>query len=315
MMARHNNLALPPENALDIGILPMSDEGDATSRRDRLAPVSVFRPGKTADRTTDSPESPDLHLSRDIFSDVYPLALFSPARVWESLNAISLNGDHLAGNGLFTNPDQSLAGTAFDILRTRLSQAMAERGWRRIGITSPTHGCGKSFTAANLALALARRPGSRTVLLDLDLRRPNLHTLFGASPTGALRDFLDGSQPLESLFVRVGRTLAVGFNGEAVPDAGDILHSADTAQALEAMETQLDPDLTVMDLPPALLSDDVLAMRGKVDAVLVVADGKITTAKDIRACEALFEHRIPLMGVVLNRAQDRGLGRLRYGRN
>lgn len=309
-MARHNKLALSPENTLDMGILSMAEEGDTPSRRDRQMSVSVFRPGRPAERDADQITS---DLSRHIFSDTYPLALFSPTRVWESLNPISLNGDHLAGNGLFTNPDQSLAGTAFDILRTRIAQAMTERGWRRIGITSPTHGCGKSFTAANLAMALGRRPGSRTVLLDLDLRRPNLHALFGVTPLGAFRDFLDGSQPLESLFVRVGRTLAIGFNGEAVPDAGDVLHSNETSLALEALETQLDPEITVMDLPPALVSDDVLAMKGKVDAVLLVADGKHSTAKDIRACEALFEHRIPLMGVVLNRAQDRGLGRLRYG--
>ncbi|MDR7126189.1 CpsD/CapB family tyrosine-protein kinase [Pseudotabrizicola sp. 4114] len=289
----------------------MTEQGDGASRRDRGLSVSVFRPGRIAGR---DPDPLEVDLDRDIFTDSYPLALLNPARIWESLNAITLDGDHLAGNGLFTNPDQSLAGPAFDILRTRVSQAMAERGWRRIGITSPTHGCGKSFTAANLAMALARRPGSHTVLIDLDLRRPNLHTLFGATPSGALRDFLNGSQPMETLFQRVGRTLAIGFNGEAVPDAGDILHSADTAQALEAMELQLDPEITVMDLPPALVSDDVLAMKDKVDAVLIVADGTQTTAKDIRACEALFENRIPVMGVVLNRAQERGLGRLRYGR-
>ena len=311
-MARHNIVAQPANNALNMGILPMAEEGDHPSRRDRALSISVFRPGRTAER---EPDPLHMELGRDIFADPYPLALFSPARVWESLNAITLDGDHLAGNGLFTNPDQSLAGPAFDILRTRISQAMAERGWRRIGITSPTHGCGKSFTAANLAMALARRPGSRTVLLDLDLRRPNLHSLFGITPTGALRDFLDGSQPMESLFLRVGKSLAIGFNGEAVPDAGDVLHSADTTEALSAMEVQLDPEITVMDLPPALVSDDVLAMKGKVDAVLLVVDGTQTTAKEVCACEALFESHMPLMGVVLNRAQDRGLGHLRYGRD
>ncbi|TGD43773.1 tyrosine-protein kinase family protein [Pseudotabrizicola sediminis] len=311
-MARHNKLALPVQKSMDMGILTMAEEGDAPSRRSRLMPASVFRPGKAPKR---QPKPLDGTLNRDVFSDAYPLALFSPARVWESLSAISLDSDHLAGNGLFTNPDQSLAGTAFDILRTRVSQAMVERGWKRIGVTSPTHGCGKSFTAANLAMALARRPGSRTVLLDLDLRRPGLHSLFGATPSGALRDFLDGSQPMDQLFVRVGRTLAIGFNSEAASDAGDILHSAETLQALESIEQLLDPEIIVLDLPPALVSDDVLAMRGKLDAVLVVVDGKQSTAKDIRACEALFENRIPLMGIVLNRAQDRGLGRLRYGQD
>lgn len=311
MMARHNKLSLPPEDTLNMGHLPSDDDAEALPRRDKSASVSVFRSG----RAPEYDQSPVvIDLSRDIFSDTYPLALFNPARVWESLNPISLDGDHLARNGLFTNSDQSEIGPAFDILRTRIVQAMAERGWRRIGITSPTHGCGKSFTAANLAMALARRPGSRTVLIDLDLRRPSLHDLFGATPAGALRDFLDGTQPMESLFVRVGKTLAIGFNGEAVQEGGDLLHSADIVQALEAMEVQLDPELTVMDLPPALLSDDVLAMKGKVDAILIVVDGTKTTAKDIRACESLFENRIPVLGVVLNRAQEPGLGRRRYGK-
>ncbi|MBN2629239.1 MAG: CpsD/CapB family tyrosine-protein kinase [Rhodobacteraceae bacterium] len=290
----------------------MAAPEDSRVRRDRAATVSVFRPGTKAPHPL---QTPALTLGREIFADGYPLALFNPARVWESLQAITLDGDHLAGNGLFTHSDQSAAGPAFDILRSRVAQAMAERGWRRIGITSPTHGCGKSFVAANLALALARRPGSRTVLMDLDLRRPGLHGLFGTKPAAALRGFLDGSQPLEAVFVRVGKTLALGLNGEAVPDAADILHSADTAQALEAMEVQLDPEITILDLPPALVSDDVLAMVGKLDAVLLVADAAQTTAKDIRACELLFENRIPLMGVVLNRAQDLGLGRLRYGKS
>lgn len=279
------------------------------SSRERPPSASVFRTGHTADP---GDTGPSLDLGRDIFTDPYPLALFSPARVWESLNAVALKPDILGGNGLFTNPEDSPAGPAFDILRTRVAQAMADRGWRRVGVTSPTHGCGKSFTAANLALALGRRPGSRTVLIYLDLRRPGLHELFGLTPEGAMRDFLDGSQPMEALFTRVGRSLALGLNGEPAADAGDILHAPDTRAALEAMEVQLDPEIVVIDLPPALVGDDVIAMADKIDAVLLVVDGTQTTAKQIRACEALFEGKVPILGVVLNRAQDPGLTGLRY---
>ncbi len=289
----------------------MSDEGDAPPRRDRPSAPSVFRPGKVAEHDT---VEADLRAAREAFSQTYPLALFNPARVWESLNAVTLNGNALARNGLFTNPAESPAGPAFDVLRTKISQAMAEKNWRRIGITSPTHGCGKSFTAANLALSLARRPGSRVVLIDLDLRNPSLHTLLALTATGKLRDFIDGSQPMEALFVRVGRSLALGLNAEAVQDAGDLLQGPNTVQALDALDTQLDPEIVVIDLPPALVGDDVIGMADKLDSVLIVADATRTTAKEIRACEALFEGRIPIMGVVLNRAQDHGLGRLRYGK-
>lgn len=310
-MAEYNKLALVTDLTPYLGLSPMAEDDVVASRRDRPATVSLFRKGQNAER---APASDGLRLERDVFTDPYPLALFNPSRVWESLNAVTLNGDTLAGNGLFTNPDESPAGPAFDILRTRVSQAMAERGWRRIGVTSPTHGCGKSFTAANLALSLARRPGSRTILIDLDLRRPALHRMLGLTPLGALREFLEGTQPMESLFVRVGKSLAIGLNGEAASDAGDILHAPESKQALEAMDVQLDPEIVVIDLPPALVSDDVIAMGDKIDAVLIVVDGTRSTARDIRNTEALFEGRIPVMGIVLNRAEDTGLGRLRYGR-
>lgn len=311
-MARNNTLALIPQNTPDLGFFPMPEDDPLNPRRDRPHTVSVFRPGHTPDADA---APADLDIGRDIFTDPYPVALFNPARVWDSLNAVTLNPDILAGNGLFTKPEQSIAGPTFDILRTRVAQAMADKGWRRLGVTSPTHGCGKSFTAANLALALARRPGSRTVLIDLDLRSPDLGHLLGLPAPGALRDFLDGSQPMESLFVRVGRSLAIGLNGETVPDAGDILHAPDTADALGAMEVQLDPELVILDLPPTLVGDDVIAMADKIDAVLLVVDATQTTAKQIRACEALFEGKVPLLGVVLNQAQDHGLGQLRYGKS
>lgn len=310
-MARHNSLALLPQEAPDIGYFPMPEDDPSHPRRDRPVSASVFRPGQTSDP---GPIDSDLEVGREIFTDPYPLALFNPARVWESLNAVGLDRDILAGNGLFTKTEESPAGPAFDILRTRVAQAMADNGWRRLAITAPTHGCGSSFTAANLALALGRRPGSRTVLIDLDLREPTLHRLFGLTPSGALRDFLDGTQPMEALFLRVGRSLALGLNGEAVADAGDILHAPDTREALEAMEVQLDPDLVLLDMPPTLVADDVIAMADKIDAVLLVADGTRTSARDIRACEMLFEGKVPLLGVVLNQAQDRGLAKLRYGR-
>ncbi|MDO8311015.1 MAG: CpsD/CapB family tyrosine-protein kinase, partial [Sideroxyarcus sp.] len=226
----------------------------------------------------------------------------------------TLNAQLLAGNGLFTNSKNSPAAAAFDMLRTRILQALQQRGWKRVAVTSPTHGCGKSFVAANLALSLARMPENRTVLIDLELRNPGLADLLGVDHAGSIREFLSGDQPLESHFRRVGRNLALALNGEATTDAAELLHAESTAEALEMMLEQLDPDVAIYDMPPALGSDDVTMMLPQVDAVLLVADGTQTTADDIRACERLFEGRIPLMGVVLNRSQDRKLDRYRYGK-
>lgn len=316
-MANHDILLSSAPWPADLGQAPMDDESFRKMaeeiKRPRSTGISVFRsPQSQADQ---KPHPPALLAKKDHESGEHPLMLSSrsPDRVWESLNSVTLDEAELAGKGLFTNTKQSGAAVHFDILRTRLLHAMQERGWKRIAITSPTHGCGKTFVAANLALSLARRPSSRTVLLDLELRQPGLARLLGLSDVHPIRDFLNHEQPLESHFLRVGRTLALGLNDRPMVDAAEVLQEPATADALGAMVQQLDPDLVIIDSPPVLMSDDVLALFPQIDAVLLIVDGTKTTAEEVRACERLFEGQCPLMGVVLNRAQDRGLDRYRYG--
>src|SRR5215203_1301488 len=80
---------------------------------------------------------------------------------------------------------------AFDLLRTQVLQAMEVNGWRIVAITSPTAGCGKTFTAMNLAMSVARQPGSSVLLVDMDLRKPQIAQRLGIQPTTGLRALLE----------------------------------------------------------------------------------------------------------------------------
>lgn len=286
----------------------MTDE-KPSSRTDTRG-VSLFK--KTA--APHQPVTMDLATGREIFSAPLPAIFLNPIRVWDSLGAVQLDADLLTSNGLFIAASDHPAAVGFDVLRTRLLHGLTEKGWRRVAVTSPTHGCGKSFVATNLALSLARRPSSRTVLLDLDLRHPEIAKTLGITEDRALGEFLSGDQPLESIFRRFGRTLALGLNGEAIERASETLHDPLTVAALTAMLEQLDPEVVLYDMPPVLVNDDVLAMGSSVDAVLLVTDGTKTAPAEIRAAEKMLEGRIPLMGVVLNRAQDFNAGRYRYAK-
>ncbi|PZQ22298.1 MAG: hypothetical protein DI558_11790 [Corynebacterium propinquum] len=93
---------------------------------------------------------------------------------------------------------------AFDMMRTRVAQALADRGWSRIAVTSPTKNCGKTFVSANLALSLARRRSLRVGLLDLDLRLPSLAHVFGVTAPGEIGRLLEGEPPLAAHFRRLG---------------------------------------------------------------------------------------------------------------
>ncbi len=293
----------------------MRSDDDFSERLDhkpaqRLSGVSLFKSrGVPAVKTP----AADLPAGRMEVYTPPPQPPLRPEKVWDSLTPITLDPEILARNGLFPEAGQTPVTAQFDILRTRLLQAMAERGWTRIAVTSPTHGCGKSLVAGNLALSLARVPSTRTVLLDLELRHPDLARLMGVK-AGTLREVLSGEQPLESHLRRVGTNLALALNMEPVPKAAETLLAPQTAETLRAVVDHLAPSVVVLDLPPALGSDDVISVLPHVDAVLLVADATRTTAEDIRSCERLFDGRTTLMGVILNRAQDRSLRRYRYGK-
>jgi len=204
------------------------------------------------------------------------------------------------------------AHMVFNMLRTRVAQAMATEGWSRIAVTSPTQGCGKSFVSANLALALARRKNSRVGLVDLDLRRPALANVFGVSQPGAISAFLDGAAPAAAHFRRYGDNLAIGFNGMRQSDAAERLQHPATATALGALQTGLGLDLLIHDTPPMLACDDLLALLPVVDCVLLVAGGGITRSPEIERCAKLLEDKKPILGVVLNQADDPDVDRYYY---
>jgi protein-tyrosine kinase len=307
-MLKETNLGSRPAGPADLELSAMAE--DKSGSRSDTRGVSLFKKSTSAQ----SGVTMDLATGREIFAKTVPSIFINPIRVWESLGAVELDADRLTRKGLFIEASDHPAAVGFDILRTRLLHGLSEKGWRRIAVTSPTHGCGKSFVAVNLALSLARRPSSRSVLIDFDLRHPEIAQILGIAEDRALAEFLSGEQPLEGVFRRFGKTLALGLNGEAIERASETLHDPDTVAALAAMLEQLDPEVVLYDLPPALVSDDVLALGSSVDAVLLVTDGTKTAPEEIRAVETMLDGRIPLMGVVLNRAQDFNAGRYRYAK-
>jgi Mrp family chromosome partitioning ATPase len=242
-----------------------------------------------------------------------------PEDAWSELDRFPLDADRLARNNVITALRNDPAHTRFDILRTRMLQALAENGWKRVAITSPTKDCGKTFTAANLAISLSRQEKCKTVLLDLDMRSPSLHTIFGVTDPGVIGDLLRGDVAAEHHLqgfgpnsISAGSHVAVGFNGMVEPYAAELLQDPSTAQALNEIEALFEPDVMLFDLPPALLNDDVLAMRPYFDALLIVAGGGTTRADEIKETERRLGNNVPLLGVVLNKAEHSDSGSNSY---
>jgi len=196
---------------------------------------------------------------------------------------------------------------AFDLLRTRMLHTLRDHGWKRVAVCAPTSGCGASFTAANLALSLARVPGSRTVLMDMNLRTPGVARALGldraALYNGDMPGFLRGETRLEDHLVAVGDSLALGLNTSTCYNAAEVLHEARCAATITEMIRRTEADVALFDLPPVLQNDDVAAFLPQVDGVLLVSDGNQTTAQHLKACEKMLAGHTQLLGVVLNRGR------------
>lgn len=241
---------------------------------------------------------------------VAPEPVFDPESVWHELDRFELDVKRLAQRNVVTALRQDPAHTRFDILRTRMLQALSENGWKRVAITSPTKDCGKTFTTANLAISLSRQENCRAVVLDLDMRSPSLHKVFGVSDTGSIGDMLRGEIAVEHHLqgfapnsISAGSHVAFGFNGVVEPYAAELLQDPSTKTALHEIEDRFQPDVMLFDLPPALLNDDVIAMRPHIDALLIVAAGGATKASEIKETERRLGEKIPLLGVILNKAE------------
>jgi protein-tyrosine kinase len=182
-----------------------------------------------------------------------------------------------------------------------------------VGITSPTKGCGKTFTALNLAITLSRYDNARTVLLDLDLRMPSLARTLAVDAPGRIGDLLRGDvrpedhlRRFEPNRLNIGAHLALGLNAAPEPYPAELLHQTGTANALAAIRDKWRPDVLLYDLPPILVQDDVLALRPQMDAVLIVAGGGRTSARELREAQRRLGDQMPVLGIVLNMAEGNG---------
>ena len=242
-----------------------------------------------------------------------PTQALRRAAAWNALSPVELSARHLERNRLIAHAKTDPAHVAIDVLRTRLLGALARNGWNRIGITSPNAACGKTFISANLAISMSRQPQSHTVLIDMDMRRPSLARVLGVQKQDSLRWFLEGEVPASEFLLRSGSNLALGLNSKRMRDAGEMIQSPATANALRTMQAQLQPDVTIYDLPPMLAGDDVTGFLPNLDGVLLVVGGGLTKPVEVSECERLLaDNDCPLLGVVLNKGEGVNIRRYAY---
>jgi Mrp family chromosome partitioning ATPase len=193
----------------------------------------------------------------------------------------------------------------YKILRTRVLQRLRASRWNVIGVSGTSPGEGKTITAINLAYSLAQDVNYRVILVDLDLRRPSVHTYLGMEPKDDLSSILHDNAKLEDILVRPDeKRLAVLTNQTTYRDSSEILSTPELQALVQRLRNLGPKTITVFDLPPALAGDDVLAFSPLIDALLlVVAEGVCRREHLLETSELLKD--VNILGTVLNRSRER----------
>jgi polysaccharide biosynthesis transport protein len=201
--------------------------------------------------------------------------------------------------GVLTQPKSQFA-EAFRSLRTSLLLSTTGHPPRIIVSTSATPSEGKTTIASNLATILAQRD-TRVLLIDGDLRRPNIHHRFGMNGKTGLTTVLTGATTLEDTVQVVPEipNLDILPSGPIPPFPAEML-SSDAMSALLKRCAQI-YSYVVIDSPPILsVTDGVILSRQSDAVVLVVRHGKSSKHVVRRARDLLLRSGAPITGIVLN---------------
>lgn len=219
--------------------------------------------------------------------------------LWSELTPYEPNPDHLKGQRIITLNAEP-GSNPFDVLRTKVFMLMRQKGWKRLAITSPNKSCGKTTTACNLAVGMSRQRENRTMLFDLDMRRPNIANVLGRKPHHGIKAMLTGEVSPEDQMLCLRGNVALSMNTAAVPDSTQLLMAQRTADKFDRIQSDFDPDMMIFDLPPMFAADDTRAFLRNVDCAMIVARSEYTKTSQLDLCEREVAAQTNVLGVVLN---------------
>lgn len=191
----------------------------------------------------------------------------------------------------------------FDILRTKVLLEMDKNGWRTLGITSPTSGCGKTFVSINLAMAVAQRTDRTALLVDFDIGKPRVAGCLGLAQDISVNDVLYGRASVSEALVNPSTPRFVvmpSHQSEVSPS--ELLSSPRTSVLVRELRDRYLDRIVLFDLPPVLGTDEAIAVLPQVDCVLLVIGDGESTQEEIEETVRLLSSN-NLIGTVLNKSE------------
>lgn len=203
----------------------------------------------------------------------------------------------LTPKGKSLEPGQHVLAEQFRLLRTRVKALSKDLKLRTILITSALPGEGKTTVSANLAGSLSRIEGLRVLLIDFDLRRPSLHTVFGVEPDMRAPSALEGEMPWQDAVYEVNPRLDVLFGFRQLDEPDRLLQGSRLENLLN--EVKAEYDVVILDSAPMLAVSDTHSLVPLIDCGIFVINADTTPISAAKEALSMLQNKVA--GCVVNR--------------
>jgi succinoglycan biosynthesis transport protein ExoP len=212
------------------------------------------------------------------------------------------NGNHLGDELLLNAPHRSALAEAYRQLRTSVLLSSAGGAPRILLVTSSQPGEGKTTTVVNTAMILAQT-GARVVIIDADMRRPRLHSIFNMDNkvglSGMLASQMSESEILSLVQFHEESGLYVLPSGRIPPNPAELLGSDQIRRLMTVLSDNFKH--VVIDSPPVASFTDGVLLSSVADGVLLVVHGGTASRHIVRRSKQLLSDvGAKIFGVVLN---------------
>ncbi|MCB2312018.1 CpsD/CapB family tyrosine-protein kinase [Clostridium tagluense] len=202
---------------------------------------------------------------------------------------------------------------SYRTLRTNIQFSSFDKKIKTILITSSGPGEGKTTTSSNLAMVMAQG-GNKTILIDCDQRKPQVHKVFGFSNENGLSNILVNDNEVD-INIGVHETeepnLHVLSSGTRPPNPAELLGSAKMKNFIEELKKTY--DFIILDTPPIVLVTDAQILAQYTDGcLLVISSGEAERDSVIKSKGLLEKVNAKILGTVLNKVDSKKKGYYHY---
>ncbi|MBN2486998.1 MAG: polysaccharide biosynthesis tyrosine autokinase [Bacteroidales bacterium] len=200
-------------------------------------------------------------------------------------------------------PGSSMA-ESFRALRTNLQYILKAPDAKVIAISSAVSGEGKTFCSVNLATIFAMA-GRKTLLVNLDLRRPKIHRVFNLHNDKGMSTYLIGRDTFETVVHETNiSNLFVATSGPIPPNPAELIDSQQMIRFIEKAKSEY--DFIIIDTPPVAIVSDTMTLKDQLDAFIFVIRHNYSDRQVIDLINHVSRTKMKNPGVVINDIEVKG---------